>query len=43
MNSKYIHGNKIQSRKTDYAGHQKNHIMDFTQFLKIITIIKYYK
>ena len=43
LNSKYIHGNKIQSRKKGDSGHQKNRIMDFTQLLQIITMIKYYQ
>jgi len=47
LNSKYIDGNKIQSRKKGDSGHQKKNYNRFctifAQFLEIITILKYQK
>jgi len=43
LNSKYIHGNRTQSRKKGDSGHQKKNHYRFYPILEIITIIKYHK
>lgn len=43
LNSNYIHSNRIQIKKKVTQITKRRIIMDFTQFFKIITIIKYHK